>query len=279
MKLICFNQGFQQNFVSRHWCETNFVISWYKECILRNLVFCETVILAKRNKMKGNYVKWLLNETSQEEKTKLCSVCSSLWCLPTCMISGYWHHVFLFSSQPALCQLNYMMSAYLYDVFLPVWCLPTYWCLLKMVWSLPTCVMCSTGWYLPTCILFPTYMISALLYDVCLLVWSLPTCMMSAHLYDIFLLTCMRSAQLHEICLTPWWQYTCMMSALLYDVRLPVWCFPTFIMPGYLDYVFSTEWCLLTSRMSANFYICLLLWCGPLPSWKCGLNCLLSAYL
>jgi hypothetical protein len=83
--------------------------------------------------------------------------CLLVWCLPTCM-----------------------MSVYLYDSFLPVWCL-----LNCTVWCLPTCMM------------------SPLLYDVCL-----PAYFFSC-LYDI---CCLPSAQLHDVCSTIWY------LPILYDV-------------------------------------------------------------
>jgi hypothetical protein len=82
-----------------------------------------------------------------------------------------------------------MMSAYLYDVRLPVWFLPT--CVMSaQLYSMMSAHLndvSSTVWCLPTCLFFPVCMISA----VC------------------HLLNCMMSAQLYDICLS------CMMSTLL----------------------------------------------------------------
>jgi hypothetical protein len=81
-----------------------------------------------------------------------------IWFLPTCMMSAV-----------------RMMSVYLYDVSLPVWCLHY-------------------------------SVLSAQLYDVCLLVWCLPACKLSAQLDEVcstirWLPTCMTSALLYDICL------------------------------------------------------------------------------
>jgi hypothetical protein len=87
----------------------------------------------------------------------LYDVCSTLWCLPTCVLS----------------------------VCSTIWCLPIY------TWCPPSCMIssypydvCSTVSCLPTCV------VSALLYcmtSAYLYTWCLAICMVSAYLYDCFL--------------------------------------------------------------------------------------------
>ncbi len=166
----------------------------------KNLCSSRTVIPRKRIEMAQP------NETGEKDQTKWHFVCSTMCRQPTCM-----------------------MSANLYDVCLPVLCLPT--------WS-------SFGWCLPTCMLFA---------DVCSTVWRLLNCMTSAQLYEICL---------PVLCLVHW-----MMSVYLYDFFLPiffcsiVWCLSTCMMSSYLYDVCWTIWCLPTRIISAQLYdVCLPVW-------------------
>jgi hypothetical protein len=76
-------------------------------------------------------------------------------------------------------QLYDMISVYLYDVCLLVWCL------LNGVMSARPYYLCSIVWCQPTCIMF------AQVYDVYISVWCLLCCIMSAYLYDGCLPTAM----------------------------------------------------------------------------------------
>ncbi len=138
-----------------------------------------------------------------------------------------------------------LMSAYLYDAYLSIWC--SVFCVMSSylydvclhVWRLLNCAV----WCLLKC------MISAYLFY----------CMISAYLYNFFLpVRCLLSAW----CLPPLWCFpTCMIFAQLYDVCLPVRLFPTCIMSAYLYDVrflptfmkdfFIPVWCLIFCSMSS----------------------------
>jgi hypothetical protein len=90
----------------------------------------------------------------------------AVWCLTTCIVC-IMYALLCDVCLPVWCLFNYLMSSYLYDVFL------------ALVSSCPYNV-CSTVSCLPTCLMF------AKLYDVCLHMWYLLFCtvhMMSAYFY------------------------------------------------------------------------------------------------
>ncbi len=165
--------------------------------------------------------------------------------------SGYLHHVFLFACQPALCQPNNMMSAYLYDVFLPVWRLPTCICLLNCVMSARLCAACTAVWY-------AYWMMSANLYsfsylhDFCSTVWCLFTCMKSVHLHDVCSSLWYFPAYLYEVSSTARNLFNTMMTVYLYDVCFIVWCPPTCMIFSYLYDAWLPGLCLLNWMMSAH---------------------------
>ncbi len=167
-----------------------------------------------------------------------------------------------------------MMSADLYDINRPVWCLPTNKMLLNL-WCLPTCLrsaylydvclpvlryVCAIEWCLPTstvwcqpacyevCLLV-SYL-SVKLYDVC---WCLSTCTMSANLY-----TCMMCAHRYDAC--------------LYDVFRPIWWRSTFLLNCIgiclTSRCLSSWWCLsnclcLLNCKSVQLCDAYLVWCLP----------------
>ncbi len=153
------------------------------------------------------------------------------------MMSAYLYYVFLL----AWCLLNWMMTAYLYDVCSTV-------CLLTCK-SLPTCMMSALLWCPYTC------MMSAYLYDFRAFVWCLPTCtkfptcIMSAYQYDVcstviyaFLYNAFPPVR-HVLFV--WRLRTSMMSAQLCDVCLLVWSLPSYMSVSLYNF-FWTEWCLPT---------------------------------
>jgi hypothetical protein len=72
-------------------------------------------------------------------------------CLRACVISGNSYHVILFVCQPTFCLLNFMMSAYLCDLDYPFYLWLYLWCLAPCrTWCLVTCMMstCMMSAYL-----------------------------------------------------------------------------------------------------------------------------------
>ncbi len=162
-------------------------------------------------------------QIGEKYKTKESSVYSTLWCLPTCV-----------------------MSVYLYDVFLPMWwlhdaCLPV-WCFYLHDVFLPVgclfnCVMSAYLYGAFSTVHYDVwstvqYVVLLLyLYDVCSTEWCLLNWMMSAYLNDFFLpvrcpTTCRMSAQLNKVYSTAcfflpvWYSLYCKMSVY-------VWCLPS----------------------------------------------------
>jgi hypothetical protein len=165
-----------------------------------------------------------------------------------------------------------MTSAYLYDVCLPVW-------------RLPTCTMsgCIMSFYL--------------CYDDCSTEWRLPICMMPASLYSSmsgFLYLNMISCDLYNMiscCLNKISMPVCflplyMMSGYFtnvawlppYYVGLPLWYLPTCSSSAYLYYVCSAVWCLPTCMAFAYSIMSVYLYHVCLPV-LCLINCVMSAYL
>jgi hypothetical protein len=142
----------------------------------------------------------------------LCDVCSTACCLPTFIAFSYLHEVCLTK------WLIKMKSSLLHDVCLPVWFM------LYCMMSFYLYDVCSTVWYLSTCMILRVLcllncMMSAYLYgvsyqnDVCQPVWCLPSVWS--------LLNCKMSAHLPDVCSTLYLP-TCVISSHLYDVFLPV---------------------------------------------------------
>ncbi len=121
-------------------------------------------------------------------------------------------------SLPVWCLPTYMMSVYLYNVFLPLWWRSSGWFLLTCVLSAQLCNVCSTVWWLLN------FMLHAYLFDVCSfvpcsIVLCLPIWMTSYQLYDYWLKSVYQYdfllpiffALMYDVCLP-------------YDVFLPLWC-------------------------------------------------------
>ncbi len=187
-------------------------------------------------------------------------ICSTLWCLSTCMMSAYlkdacsavwcclpvWGLLnyiksaeymmtsYLYDVCSALrCLLYCMMPVYLYELFLPVWCLPIWMMTAYLHYvCLPAHIISDYVYFTMWCL--DIYMsIYEYLYDIWLLVSCLHICLltwnMSACLYDLGYLFCvwfsaMMSGYLYN-----------MMSCYLYDVCLndicsSIWYLPSCIM-------------------------------------------------
>ncbi len=172
-----------------------------------------------------------------------------VWNLPSrsCMMTGQLYQACL----TVRCLIYWMMPVYLYDFyylydfFLPVWCLST--CMM----SSNQYDICSTVWYLPR--------------TECLL----PTCMTSANLYEVWSTVC----SLLNYMITIYH----MMSTLLYDVCLPVWFLPTCLVSAYGDDVFQPVWCLPPCVVSCQLYDICSLFEVCLPLYMPA--CLMSAHL
>jgi hypothetical protein len=139
---------------------------------------------------------------------------TSLWYLPTCMISSYLYNFCLPVGRLLYC----MMSAYLCNCSLSVWCL------FYRKMSVYLYEVFLPLWYLSTSTM------SAQLNDACSTVWCLLNCLIAAFLYDI----CSTGRYL------PAFMISSHLSCLLY------WSISI-----YMSAVFLSVWCLPTSRMSA----------------------------
>ncbi len=207
-----------------------------------DVFFCSTFWCRPKSKMTA-YIQYIMSVNQCGICSTLClptylnDVCSTGWCLPTCVISSYlWN-----ASSTVRCLPVRLVSPYLYGA-------------------------CSTI-SLPACLMSPSFMVSAQLYDVCLTVWCLLNCMVSAQLYVClpvfslpacrFLPSCMMCADcvVSALSLSVWWLLnlwclpTCLKSAQLWDVCLPVQCLPTCMI------VWGILWILITRSWDHNTII------------------------
>ncbi len=154
--------GLQRNLVSPNFRETSVkrISLFRKFCVSRNSHFI------KRSEMKRN----------------VCLFSSTIWCLPTSMMSVFLFAFFL----DVLRLLNYVMSACLYDICSIMWCLPSFTMFAQLyevsstVWCLSSIIVSADLYYMPNCRMSAQCTMSIFLYPVFLPVWCVPTCMMSA---------------------------------------------------------------------------------------------------
>jgi hypothetical protein len=153
-------------------------------------------------------------------------VCSTVWCLSTCMMSSYLNDVcWKVWGLP-----TWIMSAQLYDV-----CLPYENCSATYVKSSH-----FTAWWLPT------YMKSVQLYNLCS-----TYCTMSAYLYDFFLHVLVWCLPICMMCF-----FTCLMSAYLHDDIMTAAC----IISAYMYCTYTVMSGYLYYMMSCFPYVCLPVW-------------------